>query len=168
MTVNLTKVVPIDQMSGDSDDETLELRQLYQRASDYLSSFKWCQGIEEANFGLGVSWIIAVFLFRIKPAMPGVNRLLWVVVGDTPSAYLVTNAAPNPACALSIYIDLMRDWVDAVYKGNPVDDLFPVNVPPTVEWAKRLEGRLDKLQDEYLLPGFAEDLKECDSASAVE
>jgi hypothetical protein len=49
-------------------------------------------------------------------------------------AYMVTEQTPNPACALKAYIVLMRQWVEAVMKGESVEDLIPVNVEPDVTW----------------------------------
>jgi hypothetical protein len=51
------------------------------------------------------------------------------------SSYMVTEQTPNPACALKAYIVLMRQWVEAVMKGESVEDLIPVNVEPDVTWA---------------------------------
>jgi hypothetical protein len=64
------------------------------------------------------------------------------VVGDLPKAYLVTDDSPSPRLALETYVELMSEWVDAATKGQPVDELIPVNVAPTLENAKLLEGRL--------------------------
>jgi hypothetical protein len=111
-------------------------------AKEYLAAFDWCESIEESYFGLGVGGIVAVFLFKIRPRHEGVDELLWVVVGDLPKAYLVTDDSPSPRLALETYVELMSEWVDAATKGQPVDELIPVNVAPTLENAKLLEGRL--------------------------
>jgi hypothetical protein len=134
---------------------------LLDRASGYLSSFQWCDQILESYFGLGVGGIVAVFLFRIRPTKRDVDEWHWVIVGDLPPAYLVTEQAPNPACALKVYIVLMRQWVQAVMKGESVEDLIPVNVEPDVTWAVELQGRLDLLEA-YLLPDYIDDLRACD------
>jgi hypothetical protein len=79
------------------------------------------------------------------------------VVGDLPSAYLVTDNAPNPACALDAYICEMGRWVTAVKEGKSVVGLIPVNVAPSVEYAKRLEWRLNFL-DREILSEYKDDL----------
>src|SRR5262249_54855694 len=129
-------------------------------AERFLGSFAWCGGVAESYFGLGVGGIVAVFLFRIRPARAGVDEWLWVVTGDLPPAYLVTDQAPNPACALEGSIDRMREWAGAARRGRPVVDSIPVNVPPTPEWANKLAGRLDVLE-EHVLGSRKRDLGVC-------
>jgi hypothetical protein len=70
------------------------------------------------------------------------DELLWVVVGDLPPAYLVTDGNPIPLAALETYVEEMQAWVNAVEAGEPVDDLIPVNVTPTHDHAKQLKERL--------------------------
>ena len=160
MTVDMRRVVPIADMAGDSANDTALLKDMLTEASRYLKSFSWCGQIVETYFGLGVGGIVAVFLFGVSPSEPDVDEWLWVVVGDVPPAYLVTDEAPNPACALKVYIGLMSEWVKAVHEGRPTDKLVPVNVDPTEEWANALEGRLDFLE-RRVLSGYTNDLTLC-------
>jgi hypothetical protein len=141
-SVDFTRVVPAEQMKGENTEETHLLHRMLGEAKEYLAAFDWCESIEESYFGLGVGGIVAVFLFKIRPRHEGVDELLWVVVGDLPKAYLVTDDSPSPRLALETYVELMSEWVDAATKGQPVDELIPVNVAPTLENAKLLEGRL--------------------------
>lgn len=55
-------------------------------------------------------------LEKNEGSAPGTPGALWVVAGDLPSAYLVTDAAPTATAtaALAIYCSLMQDWVEAV------------------------------------------------------
>ncbi len=78
-----------------------------------------------------------------------------------PPAYLVTDQTPNPACALKAYIVLMRHWVEAVMKGESVEDLIPVNVEPDVTWAVELQGRLNLLEAD-LLSDYIDELRACE------
>src|SRR5262245_45603207 len=107
-------------MRGESEEETALLDGMRADAERFLGSSAWCGGVDESYFGLGVGGIVAIFLFRIRPAQAGVDEWLWVVTGDLPPAYLVTDQAPNPACALKTYIGLMREWVEAARSGRPV------------------------------------------------
>lgn len=132
---------------------------MYQRARRFLESFAWCGGIEEAYVGIVQSGIVCVFLFKIRPARPEVDEWLWVVVGDLPSAYLVCDDNPNPALALQGYIHEMSKWVDAVEKGEPVDDLIPTRVDATPKYAQMLKIRLEIIE-EYLMGEFGEVLKD--------
>lgn len=91
-----------------------------------------------------------MFLINIEPSEPGVDDWLWVVVGDIPPAYLVTDNAPDPISALGAYNEVMQDWVDAVNQGQPVENLIPVNAPPTKEYATMLQSRLTFLKEQLL------------------
>lgn len=145
--VDLTTVVPVIEMKGDSETDTSLLQQLADEARQFLVGFQWCRAIEEEYFGCGVGGIVAVFLFRIVPATVDIDTWLWAIVGDLPPAYLVTDESRTPGQALRTYIAEMRRWVSAAQSGDPVEDLIPVNVPATPEWASRLSGRLDLLEE---------------------
>ena len=78
-----------------------------------------------------------------------VDDWIWAIVGDLPSAYIAP-AAPKPSEALRDYIFQVRRRVAAAKDEKPVDDWIPVNVPATLEWAEKLERRLDFLETEIL------------------
>lgn len=143
---DLTSVVRIDEMKGENEEETLGLKLMLEEAHAFLSSFNWCTRIEESYFGFGYAGIVAVFLFRINQVRSDVDDWLWVVVGDLPPAYLVTEGNLTPDLALDGYINEMTKWVQAMQHGCSVEDLIPVNVPPTQENAEALEGRLSALR----------------------
>jgi hypothetical protein len=110
-------VVPIDQMSGEDEEELRLLREMATEARDFLTSFKWCKAIREAYFGDGYGKIVAVFFFHIEPSRPEVDEWLWVVVGDLPSAHLVTDDCKTPSQALEGYIYEMSKWVELAKLG---------------------------------------------------
>lgn len=142
----VTEVVPLSRMKGDSRRDTSLLRAMYKEARDYTESFSWCRGVKGAYFGLGVGGVVAVFLFRIEPNKSNIDEWLWVVVGDLPSAYLVTDVSPTPAAALQTYVREMKKWVRAARSRRSVKELIPVNVPATRSWANRLRRRLEFLE----------------------
>jgi hypothetical protein len=148
-------VVPIDKMMGDEPDGTALLLKLRDSACQYLLSFPWCVSILETYFGDGVGGIVAVFLFRFLSARPDIDEWLWVIVGDLPSAYFVTYDLKSPYEVLETYIEHRSLWVKFAMEGKtPPDDVMPVyEVPPTPEWAKNLQTRLDTLR-EHILPFF--------------
>lgn len=156
--IDMRKVVPAGRLRGDSKLDTRFLKAMLSEAKRYLSGFPWCAGIRSSWFGLGVGKVVAVFAFEIEPARPGVDDLLWVVVGDLPPAYLVVDDAPNPARALAAYVSEMRRWVAAVRKGASTKKLIPVNAPATTEFAEALSGRLDFLET-HILSDHPEDLE---------
>ena len=154
--VDFSAVVPADQMTGGDAEETKLLQGMLEEAKEFLGAFDWCESIADSYFGLGVGGIVAVFLFKIRPKREGIDDLLWVVVGDLPPAYLVTDNSPSPNLALEGYVELMSEWVEAATNGKPVDELIPVNVAATPENAKLLQPRLAFLSAEIipLLPQF--------------
>src|SRR5436190_382914 len=112
MKIDASKLTPAVRIKGQDDSETFALCAMFDEASQFLLSFNWCGEIKESYFGMGVGGVLAVFLFRIVPKKTGVDEWLWVVTGDIPPAYLVTDEAPNPACALAGYVREMTRWVD--------------------------------------------------------
>lgn len=152
MNVNLTALVPAQHLKGEDDEDTARLQQLSGRALAYIQSFQWCRGVRDSYFGLGVGGIVAVFLLNVEGA-PGVDDWLWVVVGDLPSCYLVTDGAPDAVSALQVYCDLMSDWVRDVQSGTVDERVFPVRAPPTPEAAQLLATRIECLRA-TVIPAF--------------
>jgi hypothetical protein len=137
-------------MRGETDDETALLNADSIRARNFVLQQKWCFGIGEVYFGAGLGGVVSIFLVEIEPLPTGVDRWLWVIVGDIPSAYLVTDGAANPIAALEEYIELMREWVSLSYSSEASDKVIPVNRTPTPENAALLEKRLDALSKDIL------------------
>ena len=137
-------------MLGDSREDSAMLLGMAEEAKRFIESFEWCSGVNQQFFGLGVGGILAAFLFNIRPAAPEVDSWLWVIVGDIPPAYIVTDDAYTPALAVEAYIREMREWAAAAKAGSPVDGLIPVNVPATAEWGHELEGRLGFIEKKLL------------------
>lgn len=142
-----------ENLRGDSEEDTELLRGMADEARVFLNQFDWCKEIREFYFGLGIGGILAVFLARILPSNEHVDEWLWVVVGDLPQAYMVTDAASKPVAALRGYIEEMREWVAAVRAGESVDNVIPVNAPATLQNADALCSRLDHIERE-LIPEF--------------
>src|ERR1051326_8071593 len=119
-TVEVMRLVPTEQMSGDGKKDTLLLKEMADEAREFLLSFKWCRNIRCSWFGWGVGEVCAVFFFEIIPRSKKIDRWLWVIVGDLPPAYLVIDASPTPLAALANYVDLMQKWIDAIKDRRPV------------------------------------------------
>jgi hypothetical protein len=71
---------------------------------------------------------------------------------------LVIDDAPDPKEAISVYIDLTQEWVDAVLSGKATDNCFPVErgIKPSLsktKLAEMLQPRLDYLRT-AVLPGM--------------
>jgi hypothetical protein len=156
--IDFTKLVACAEVTGEDAEDAALLRAMVDQARAYLASFEWSGDIRACYVGdVSVGGIVAVVLFEIEPAQADVDRWLWVVVGDVPPAYLVTDDAATPGAALDAYIDEMERWVAAVKAGDPVEKLIPVEtarrgavIEPTREHAEDLERRLAFLKDEIL------------------
>lgn len=74
---------------------------------------------------------------------------LWVIVGDLPSAYLVTDDLKSPRDALEGYCELMMDWVNAVKTQADLTHQFPVEAPPTLGNAAALKKRIGMLREAF-------------------
>jgi len=126
------------------------LTDLEEAAVNFIRSFAWSGELLAMYEGFQEPDMLGVFLMQLRPAQPQVDEWLWVVVGDLPPAYLVADDNPTVARAVLGYADEMQRWVDAARAGAPVDDLIPVNVPPTAEFADKLSSRLAILRGTVL------------------
>jgi hypothetical protein len=140
---------PVSDVSGDDPDQR-DRQDLWRKAEEFLGSFGWCTAIRDAYEGIVIDGVVGVFLVRIEPAEPGIDEWLWVMAGDLPPAYLVTDEAPDPSQALEIYIGEMRRWIAAVEAGEELVDVIPVNAPPDKEHAGMLNVRLNFLEDRVI------------------
>jgi hypothetical protein len=148
--VDFSQLVPAEEISGDGKKDTRLLQEMYKEACEYLLSFNWCKSIRRAWFGQGVDGIYVVFLFEIVPSSKKVDKALWVIVGDIPSAYLVIDESPTPLAALRNYLELMQEWVDIVKAGKSVDGCIPVHAPAKLEYANLLQRRIDFIGKGFL------------------
>lgn len=126
------------------------LTPLEEAAVNFIRSFAWSGELLAMYEGFQEPDMLGIFLTQLRPAQPQVDEWLWVVVGDLPPAYLVADDNPTVAQAVLGYADEMQRWVDAVRTGAPVDDLIPVNVPPTTAFADMLSSRLAILRGTVL------------------
>jgi hypothetical protein len=154
--VDTTKLFPLDSFVPESTEDDLLFQADVAQAREFLSEQPWCETIQTLRLGLAVPGIVLVAFAEIVPRHDE-DPHLWLVVGDVPPAYLVTDYAPNPGRALRVYIDEMLEWVDAVEAGRLVDDLIPVNVAPTAANARALRTRLTLLEQEVLV-AYRDDL----------
>jgi hypothetical protein len=150
--IDIGTLTPVKDMSGEDAEDTDLLRASLEEARIFLSSFGWCHAIKEIYFGLGVGGIVSVFLFHID-RIPPADEWIWVVTGDMPSSYLVTDAAHTPVAALERYCDLMEDWATAVRGGRSLTGLFPVAAHATQENADSLSKRIEFLRKE-IIPAY--------------
>jgi hypothetical protein len=148
--INISKMTPVDSIEGESVADTNLLRGMATEARDFISSQEWCEQIDHQYLAYGVGGVVAVFLFQITARFEDVDECLWGIVGDLPPAYIVVEDNPTAADALDAYCSEMEAWVEAAEKGESVEDLIPVNVPASSDYASQLKGRLQFLRTEIL------------------
>jgi hypothetical protein len=148
--VDVRKMRPVDSIEGDSVVDTNLLREMAKKAHEFRREQEWCERIDHEYLAYGVGGVVAVFLFQITPSSEDVDSCLWVVVGDLPPAFLVVDDNSTVADALDGYCSEMEAWVEAAETGESVDDLIPVNAPPTPANVEQLKGRLRFLRTEIL------------------
>jgi hypothetical protein len=148
MDIDISKMIPINRIKKDKDKKSVYAFSL--EAKNFLLNKSWCKELLSGYLGLGIDGILGVFYFKIKPSNKDVDNKLWVITGDLPPAYLVTDRIQNPPSAIAIYIEEMRKWVEAVKYNKSADNIIPVNVPPEKEYAVMLENRLNFLNNKIL------------------
>lgn len=150
-SVDFTKLTLVEDLQSEDASELPAKLALVQKAKQFVAGFAWCGAVERVYAGMVIPPMVGTFLVQINATKPDVDRVLWVIVGDIPPAYLVVDEAPSPSTALEKYIELMSEWVDAVEAEKSVETLIPVNAPPTKEYAAMLRTRLTFLRDRVLL-----------------
>ena len=133
-------------------EERLGLSKEIARCRAFIEGHSWCDAVNGIWLGVGISGVVIVCLVEIEAAAD-VDKWLWVVGGDVPSAYLVTDDAANPIEALEVYCDLMEDWANSVMSGSSLDESFPVRAPADKQHAADLLHRVSFIRAE-LIPDF--------------
>jgi hypothetical protein len=121
----------------------VDVSALKARAEQFLASQRWCGQILGITPIFAVSGVLGVFRCSLIPNDPNADVMVWVVVGDLPSAYLAHEPGDTWQDALRGYVEEMSLWIDAARTGAPIDELIPVNVPATPEHAEMLASRLE-------------------------
>jgi hypothetical protein len=148
--VDISEMRSVDSIEGDSIVDTGLLREMAAEAYEFIYAQEWCEHIDHQYLAYGVGGIVALFLFQITPLFEEVDTCLWVIVGDLPLAYIVVEDNPTPTDALDAYCSEMGAWVEAVEKGESVEDIIPVNAPATRDNAGQLKGRLEYLRSKIM------------------
>jgi hypothetical protein len=75
------KVIPLEQIQGDDDEDTFLLVAMAKEAERYVQSFPWCATLKEGIYADGIGGVIALFVFRADIKKLGDNQ--WICVhGD--------------------------------------------------------------------------------------
>jgi hypothetical protein len=140
---------------------------LIAKADEFLDAFEWAKRTGRIWVGKCIPGVLGLFLLELDSPGPHVDKYVWIVVSDLPPAYLSSVYAKSPRSALDGYIGEMEAWIQAVKKGQPTNDLIPVNAPPTLQNAEALASRLAFLERE-ILPELAGREPEVDRTDKVE
>lgn len=118
--------------------------EMYETAEWFLLGFNWHRALLESRIGLYCEGFYGVYLFKIEPVSEDIPEWIWIVEGGSAAspAVIPIDRCPNGAAAFHEYIAAIGEWVDAVKNGEPVDDVIPVALPPTLEEAQRMERQL--------------------------
>ena len=136
---------------GDDGEDTALLREMAQEARRYIASHSWCPPEKNLWLACGVGGVVALFLLEFSQKIAGSpDDTLWLVVGDLPSAYFVTENATSAREALDCYCNIMDDWIAAVLDGGDLDEVYPVEAEPNEENARELESRVKFLRSEII------------------
>ena len=139
-----------DTIVGDSDEDTILLQKMADDAEVFLKTFEWCPTIDTVYFAGGVGGVVGLYLVEFREPLQGHDKQLWVVVGDVPSAYFVTDEAQSPKEALQLYCQLMDDWIHSVLNRNPAARVFPVRADRTIKNAKSLKIRIEFIREDIV------------------
>jgi hypothetical protein len=136
---------------GDDDEDTKLLRDMAKEAKAFITGHEWCPPIRGFYLAYGIGGVVALFLVDFTKAIEdSPDDSLWIVVGDLPSAYFVSESADTPRAALECYCHIMDDWVAAVVNGTDMDEVYPLDAEATEENAQELQSRLDFLRTEII------------------
>lgn len=150
MNIETKNMINIDSLPLSNEEDKEQKIVLAQEASQFLLVHKWCKEITNSWFCIGWGNMLAVFLFEIIPKGNNVDKLVWVITGDLPPAYIDTEGAKNGNEVIKCYVDLMEEWIYCVKNNLPTDDCYPIGVPSTMEYAEMLDSRIKIIKEEIL------------------
>ncbi len=148
--IDVSDFQPADAIVGEDEEDTEQLPAQFHEAREYMRAFSWFEPVERAYFAFGVGGIFALFLFVFEKAIGGTDKELWIVAGDLPSAYFVTEGVETVDEAIDTYCALMEDWIVAVEQEDTETEVFPVKAPRTKANAAALKIRIAFLRDNFL------------------
>ena len=120
----------------------LEVVDLVEESKKYLKSFSWCHEIKKGYLYTNIGRVFCIFLYEIINTSSPEDNFNWVVVGDIPPMYLDIFGAESTVQVISNYVELAQDWINQIRAGNSVDECYPFDVEPTIEFADLLEKKI--------------------------
>jgi hypothetical protein len=137
-------------MEASSSHHDADVPALAAAAERFLARHSWCASVQRVTPIFAIAGVIGVFRCTLVPSHPDADVMVWVVVGDLPPAYLAHELGDSWQDALRRYVEEMSAWVEAARSGASLDDVIPVNAPPTPEYADMLASRLDFVRTRFV------------------
>ncbi len=141
--IDFSRLTPMEEVKDAYFDEKKCILELCNEAYAFLDNKDCCDAIIKSWWGDNWEDMIGVFLFEIVPNEEEDLKYSWVVVGDLPTAHIREIEIKDEIEAIGRYVDLMKEWIDAVYSKKDTSSLIKINVPPEKEWADALAGRIN-------------------------
>ena len=143
-----------------NDSEYLEMTR---RARRFLESRRWCHGIRRMYFDRGFKHLCVFYAEILNSQVQPPD--VWIVVGDTPPAYIPTRCSSNGAEALMIYMGAMSSSVENFLRGVEDPEDLPILSSETFDplelssdLANQLLRRLDLIA-QYLKDNYPEEVR---------
>jgi hypothetical protein len=134
-------------------DDKYSLFEFAKEAKKFVASQRWVDRVFDGYLAKGFDGILGIFYFEVLPKSKKLDSEIWVITGDLPPAYFSTDYLPEPINVLDSYICEMRIWINAVKRGDSVEELIPVKVPAEPKYAQILKDRMDFLE-KNVVKGF--------------
>jgi hypothetical protein len=151
MSLNREDFQLLADIRGDDDEDTRLLREMGEEANEFIREHEWCPPIRGFYLAYGIGGVVGLFLVDFAEAIAdSPDDSLWIVVGDLPSAYFVSESADTPRAALECYCHIMDDWLAAVMNDTDLEEVYPVEAEPTEQNARELQSRLEFLRTEII------------------
>src|SRR5262245_5252910 len=136
-------MLKLDKIPASNLEYKSELIELSKEAQSFLESQSWCKQIADAWLDWGWGYILGIFLFHIKAFTSDAPEYIWVIVGDIPPACFNAGYYKDRKQAIDQYLLEMQSWIDQINEGKQPDiSTIRVNVPPSKDWALKLQERL--------------------------
>jgi hypothetical protein len=131
-------------LQGITPYETGLLLGYLEQARAYAETLAGYVEVRQVRFAAGFGGVMGIFLMEMD-RNAGPREWRWIVVGNPPSAHFALSEAGSPRAALERYCELGEAWVDAIRRGESVQEI-PLAAAPSPEIAGGLASKLQTLR----------------------
>jgi hypothetical protein len=116
-------------------------------AAAFLASHSWWPGLERMYFAVGLPPLACCFLVHLRsPVGDEADEWLWVVSGDVPAAWFVSDRVREPIDALRVYVELAASWLRAAPRDVRAGQVFPFRSARTAAARSQLAANLATIE----------------------